>query len=288
MRYKICAVIIVYNPKLTTLNNLINSIINFVDNVVICNNSDYPLNLASINSEFVELNFNENLGLGEAQNRGIEFAFENFDSEYILNLDQDSLFIEQLVSEMFIDIVNFNSSELNVGLVGPSVLNTSENTVEKPLFTKGERFNNSSYFSVPCTLSSGSIIWRKAFQRVNGHSPKLFIDYVDFDFCWRLRQNGFEVLVNRNIHMPHQLGNGKKNFCSFPITIHQPFRNYYQNRNFIYLLSKKYVPFRWKITKGIKLFLRNFIYLFITKDYFVRYKYTLLGIRDGFKMIKSE
>nr|MBO8918834.1 hypothetical protein [Proteus mirabilis] len=38
----------------------------------------------------------------------------------------------------------------------------------------------------------------------------LFIDSVDWEYCWRLKSLGFVTIRVNNILLGHQVGNGKK------------------------------------------------------------------------------
>jgi len=34
----------------------------------------------------------------------------------------------------------------------------------------------------------------------------LFIDWVDFEWCWRARKKGYKIIGNANVVITHQLG----------------------------------------------------------------------------------
>ena len=60
-----------------------------------------------------------------------------------------------------------------------------------------------------------------------------------------------------------------------------PYRHYYTFRNTIYLLNKKHVPKKWILRNLIKQIMYFFIYPILNGQIRLRYKFMLLGIKDG-------
>ena len=91
-------------------------------------------------------------------------------------------------------------------------------------------------------LSSGSLINVKAYDAVGGFLEKLFIDEVDFEFCWHIRSLGYHIYQLNNVVMQHQLGDTKeyKLFGRhlFYVMNEKPIRHYYMQRNQLYVRNQ--------------------------------------------------
>ena len=90
-------------------------------------------------------------------------------------------------------------------------------------------------------MTSGNVINLDAFKAVGGFSDEYFIDCVDFDFCAKLRQCGYQILRLNKIKLNHSLGKYKKKvifgkaYTSFE---HSALRRYYIVRNRLYFCNK--------------------------------------------------
>ena len=97
---EVIAIVIAYNIKKNLLSENIFSYINFVDKVLVVDNSDKPTDLSNINKtnkiEYISLN--GNFGIAKALNVGLEYAFK-YKYKYALTMDQDSKFSNNLIEE---------------------------------------------------------------------------------------------------------------------------------------------------------------------------------------------
>jgi len=280
---KISAVIVIYNPQIDLLNTIVVSICDFVHSVVICNNSLFSIELSNKFPNVTILNFNKNLGIAEAQNIGYEFAIREFSSEYILNLDQDSILSESFLNSYFTSFEFILTKFKKVGVFGPLIVDSKSKIHDTATISKGTNLGN-NIFEVPLIINSGSLISVNAYKLVSGFSNKLFIDYVDFDICWRIKNSGYNILLDKNSILFHSIGNNIVNLYLFQFPIHNPLRNYFQFRNYFYLIFKKYVPFKWKFINGVRLFF-YFIFFWLTlQQPFKRTYYIFFGLLDFISM----
>lgn len=278
---KIGCIIVLYNPNLPMLLDILKVICKQVTTVCIVDNSTEITKLPLF--EYNNLIYKENgknLGIASAQNIGLNF-FKDYD--YILFLDQDSIPSENLVSDLLVKYQFLIKKNINVGAVGPRPFNRSENKKYEGALNKGKSvFHNIT--EVGELISSSSLIAMKNFKEVGFLEDGLFIDAVDHEWCWRAKALGnYRFFIIENILLSHQLGEGDKNLLGISIHIPAPIRTYYQFRNYLKLLNRNYVPFYWKFSNGIKYFLKYFYYqIFIDNGNMYR-KYMNKGIRDGFK-----
>lgn len=79
------------------------------------------------------------------------------------------------------------------------------------------------------------------YEQAGPFRDDFFIDYVDTEYCLRVKRRGFHIIVACNAHLQHKLGNQKK-FKVGPLemrpTFHSPVRWYYISRNRIPMIRE--------------------------------------------------
>lgn len=278
---KIYSILVAYNPQGDELSLAVDRLKTQTDIVIVCNNSDYDV---EFDDEKVKVfNFRDNLGIAKAQSIGMQWAFEN-GADFILQMDQDSIPSEDLVQKLLLCYTELTNKGYKVGLVGSQDFDNDTKILSKPVIDKSENIKETNYYIVPDILSSGSLIPKNIYELIGGMDDDLFIDIVDFEYCWRIRDSSYLVIKNREALLGHKLGVGNvKLFGIFVINIGAPFRHYYQYRNILMILKRKYVPVYWKISQLVKLVIKLFFYPLGLSDGNERRKYMLLGIKDFFK-----
>lgn len=223
---KYSGVVILYNPEMDIINN-IQTYINDIDILYAVDNSDY-INEAVVKKlkciKKVEyINNNGNQGIAHAMNVAIKKAMK-MGYDWILTMDQDSQASEGMVS-----ILKNYIEEINTDDVG--ILSAYQKLEE----------NNNSYFlrtieQVLVAMTSGNLLNINAYRKVGKFREKLFIDFVDYEYCLRLSANGYRVLMNYNAILNHKFGNVKI-IDGVVINSHNSERLYYYVRNWGYISS---------------------------------------------------
>jgi rhamnosyltransferase len=276
---KIHSVLIAYNPDSKELNQAIERLKSQTDIVVVCNNSDNDINFKD---EQVKLfNFGENLGIAKAQSIGMKWAFEN-GADFILQMDQDSIPDENLVSNLLSCYLELEKKGYKIGLVGPQDFDKDTKELNKARLKKGKYIEDTNFVSLEQTLSSGSLIPKDVYLVVSGMEDDLFIDAVDSEYCWRIRKNGFLVIKNNDALLAHKLGDGKQKILGFlSVGVPSPIRHYYQVRNTLLLFRRDYVPNYWKYSGIVKILFKLIVYPLTLNRGYERFKYISKGIKDG-------
>lgn len=280
---KIICVLVTYNPDLQLLYSVINAIYSQVDTIWISDNStDNALNPSQFetSSKILYKKMPGNIGIAAAQNYGIKYALENgFD--YLYFLDQDSLSPTGIIKELLSQYVKLISKNINVGAVGPRPFNRKEGKEYRGSVKKGYKIDD-EITEVTEIISSASFIAVSTFKKVGLMDERLFIDGVDHEWCWRATaKTGARFFIAETVNLSHQLGEGDHFFLYRKVAIPTPFRTYYQFRNYFVLLRRKYVPLYWKVSNGIKYFVKYFyfpLFIFPRNQYF---KNINRGIHDG-------
>ncbi|ENM1057402.1 glycosyltransferase family 2 protein [Enterobacter hormaechei] len=282
MKAKIFSIITTFNPEFSQLEDLIKILLKQTEMVIICNNSESNEGFERF-QEYPNIhliNFGENLGIAKAQSVGMEWAFNN-GAEFILQMDQDSTPHKDMVKQLMQCYLDMSNEGLNPGLIGVQDYDRFTGEVNKARVKKGTPINE-NYYDVDSTLSSGSLIPKKAWITVGGMRDDLFIDAVDHEYCWRLRHAGYKIIRNKNALLAHRLGDGRFKIMNFiSVGMPSPFRHYYATRNIFLLMKEKHVPLFWKISSIVKLAGKVVFYpIFLPKGK-DRLSFFIKGIRDG-------
>ena len=169
-----------------------------------------------------------NQGIARALNRGAELAIAaGFD--YLLTMDQDSTATPGMVETLCSCLDAFGRD--SVGIVSPRHQLGDESVPESGEFSELE-----------ATMTSGNLLNLAAYRVAGPFRDDYFIDYVDHEYCLRLRQHGYRVIMANKAVLRHRLGDmtwhrllGK----TIKVGNHPPLRRYYSYRN-RFLLHKQY------------------------------------------------
>lgn len=275
---KIFSILVAYNPNLEELNQAVERLKKQTNIVVVCNNSNYDVNFKD--EKVKVFNFGENLGIAKAQSIGMKWAFEN-GADFILQMDQDSIPSDDFVVKLLNCYELLSEKGYNVGLVGSQDYDKDTMDLSKPKINRGVYLENESYIQINQVISSGSLIPIETYNTVGGMDDDLFIDAVDFEYCWRVVNNGFIIIKNVDSLIAHKLGNGISSLFFIKYISPSPIRHYYQFRNLLLLFRKSYVPFYWKISTLIKCLLSLIFLPFLFEQKNSRFRYMIKGISDG-------
>ena len=282
---KIYSVLVAYNSTKKELSGVVKVLLKQTGFLVICNNS--KTDLIYSHPKIKVLNFGDNLGIAKAQSLGMECAFSS-GADFVLQMDQDSLPDQNMVEFLYESYLELVVANYNIGLICPlsydrdtKKFNSAKFNKSSSQKTKLEKDFNDVVF-VGLALSSGSLIPRKSFQAIGGMMNELFIDLVDFEYCWRLQANGFLIARNNKARIAHKIGEGRRSIMKiFDIAVPAPIRHYYVFRNVLYLFNRSYVPMNWKLRSILKMTFKILLYPLILNNGTQRFKFMLLGIKDG-------
>lgn len=276
MSDKIAACVVLYNPDFDVLSN-ISSYYKAVNYFVVIDNSE-TLNIAlkeKLCSSFpgvIYMFLNRNTGIASALNVACTMAIE-VGCKWILTMDQDSSFLQQEVLLMIKGIPGAKQTCQNIGIISPF------HVLHKHSFIEAA----SRYSVKNIVMTSGNLLNLEAYTITGAFEEKLFMDYVDYEYCLRLRKNRYKIIQDNHVHLKHSLGDFKiKKIFSQKIGVsnHSALRRYYMTRNslyvgFKYLRAEK--KFFLNMLKNI-LFWDPFIILTYEKDKLTKLKSIYKGI----------
>jgi rhamnosyltransferase len=150
--------------------------------------------------------------------------------EWLLTFDQDSLIEDGYVDGI---MASATLADPKVAIVAPRVVETASGaTVQGPAQDGRPR-------EVARVISSGALCRVAALNAIGGFREDLFIDYVDYDLCLRLRAAGWKVVIEPKAVLHHTIGaqTSHRLLGILPVETsnHSADRQYYKYRNYLLL-----------------------------------------------------
>ncbi len=234
----LCAVVVLFRPEPEVSENL-RALVRECGHVVVADNgcpAEFRLHLEAIPG--VEwLAMGGNVGVATALNRCLARA-DARGFKWVITFDQDSMPEPGLADELLATARRIERS----GVVGPCIFDPALRRAHTwlrpnaaiPVFFQRTASGGRDIDEVTMVITSGALTSVAAWRAVGGFDETLFIDFVDTDFCLRLRRAGWRVSVSGAARLAHKLGRRERRRAlgvSFHPTHHVPVRHYYICRN---------------------------------------------------------
>lgn len=247
--------------------------------IIVDNTPNQDLKLQEKNIFYIPL-YN-NYGIAEAQNKGINFAIQQKCS-HIIFFDQDSSVGNTFIKDIFDEYNRINLIYPNLFLLGPTTCNGRTREEYKSTIHPDHQ---TEYDFIPRReiISSGSCVSTEKIKQVGLLDSKLFIDFVDFEWCWRANAKKYISGITPHVKLTHFIGQTEYKILNQLVIISSPIRYFYQTRNYLWLLKRSYVPIQWKINNGIKRIIHILSFPFKTPTWKQIYKNIYKGFLAGIK-----
>lgn len=229
---KFAGVVVLYNPDSKIIDN-IESYLKYLDKLYIVDNSAECCNCLKniredLNSYQIEyIWMGENVGIAKAINVAAQRALQE-KYEWLLTMDQDSSFKTNILN-IYSEFILKNRRD-DVAILSPLYL-----TDRKCDIAKGK------YESVYWTMQSANLVNLNIYSEVGGFNESYFIDCVDYEYCLRVKKNGYaivrcnEAILNHNPAITREICIFRK---KYKYGYASPIRIYYQVRNALYMFRK--------------------------------------------------
>jgi rhamnosyltransferase len=235
---KIAAVVVLYFPDDDVYKNIL-SYLDQVELVFLVDNSDEPaidlIEKFSANRRVISIVNGCNLGIAAALNIGAEEAI-NRGCDLLLTMDQDSTAspgMVEILKDCFV-----SQEDKSLAIVSPFHLISVTDPPNTSL---------PSCTEMDTVWTSGNLLSLSAYQDVGPFDEDLFIDFVDHEYCLRLRRNGYRVIQSNVTILHHNIGNNLRKIkvasMSLVVSNHSPLRRYYITRNRFWV-TRKYREFK--------------------------------------------
>ena len=229
----IIAVYVTYNPNIPLLERAIESLIEQVDYAIVVDNSPQSTLELRNDKVFIEA-LENNIGIAAAQNIGIRKAIA-LGAEYVVLSDQDTVYPDYYVALMLPVFKQFSKSCVAV----PKFLDSKKKGVDgffaiNPVIFQ-QFIPSSGKHEIFQAIASGKVIKTSLLNKIGLMNEDLYIDWVDFEWCWRARSKGFQIIGNADVVIQHQLGDMSKDLGFREVNLRSAIRHYYITRNAFYL-----------------------------------------------------
>lgn len=290
---RVFAIVVLYNPDLPTLIELLDSVKHQVSHIVIADNSTQITikdEIANILNDFsgmsTYIDLKDNVGIAIAQNKAIELAITK-NATHLLLLDQDSYLPDSIVAGLSAAYETLEAQGHHIACVAPSFIDKKINKIAPVVYYKGlirKRViptGEEAYIIADHVISSGSLIAVKAWLKIGELQENLFIDYVDTEWCLRAKKLGYLTFVIPKLTLIHDIGDGYAKVGTRNVVLHSDFRNYYMIRNSIYLILYSRLQYNFRILELLKIPFYLILYTFYSKEKTKTLKIMILAIKDG-------
>ena len=280
------ALITVYYPSESVISN-VSAIAKQVDVLYICDNSPTEnrkmFTSAELSNKIKYVFFGENLGLSGAFNRILKSKEYNFsDEDYIFFFDQDTFISGGHIENMINEYEALEKDGIDIGNIGPTFFNTSNNVVETPRLKKDITEDT---WEVNGIITSSMLCKYKKLKEVGFWNERVFLDMADWELSWRLMAKKHKCLMTKKVVFRHSIGIGEKKVGPLHLRVGHTYREYYQMRECLYLLFKKYTPFIYRVRFLAMIFIRSPLHLIFLKDRKRRIRFIFKGLGDYFRKV---
>lgn len=229
------AAIVTYNPVIDRFRENISRLSEQISYIVVVDNgSDNIRDIEKIVSSFdaVCLKNKKNLGISQALAQIMAYGNSN-NFDWVLTLDQDSVIMPGLVKAY--EKAALCDKNRDVAMFTCLIKDRNFIDVQKET-------QNDLYEDVELCITSAAYTNVKKYFAAGGYDVFFFIDCVDFDMCYSLREKGFRICRVNFTGLLHEVGHGenKKLLGREIVVYHQnTIRIYYLARNTV-LMSRKH------------------------------------------------
>lgn len=217
----------------------------------------------------------QNLGLARAQARG---------ATHVLLMDHDSVPATDMVPRL-LDALHRHA---DAAAVGPCYDDQRLAGPPSPFFiVRRGRIrwlpceDSDRVWEVDHVIASGCLIPVPVLRRIGGMREDFFIDWVDVEWCWRAREHGLRIYGACGARLQHRLGDQVIRLLGRDISLHPPWRHYYQARNWVLLLRCRRAPLGAKLNYSYHQARRFLLFCLLVPGRFAYLRMWLKGLRDG-------
>ena len=237
--------IVTYQPDIVRLQENLKAAAQGTPLIIVDNGSKNITDIRTLTDGMILIENSSNLGIATALNQLCHKA-QALGYEWLVTLDQDSV-IQPGMLEAFSHYTDLS----NVAIICPRI--------EDRHLGRQHTQQTSGTEYVAHAITAGNMVRLKAWEAVGGFTEALFIDGVDFDFCLKLREGGWQILRDNNVCLCQEMGHGRRISLPFhhqmSVLNHSPQRLYYIARNYLWIGRQHRQRLHWTIEVAKRLFI---------------------------------
>ena len=240
--------IVTYQPDIARLQENLKTAVGNLQKgaiLIVDNGSENIGDIRAIAADAILIENPQNLGVATALNQLCRKA-QALGCEWLVTLDQDSV-IQSGMVEAFSHYTDLS----DVAIICPRI--------EDRHLGRQHTQSTSGTEYVTHAITAGNMVRLKAWETVGGYTEELFIDGVDFDFCLKLREGGWQILRDNSVCLYQEMGHGRKITLPFhhqmSVLNHSPQRLYYIARNYLWIGRQHHQRLHWTIEVAKRMFI---------------------------------
>lgn len=283
---RVISLITWYNPSKSSFDNMLR-IVSQSDMVFICDNSadSHKYAISGI-EKCCYIHHGENMGISLAFNTVLKDSCYGWQpDDFIIFFDQDSVIDKLHIQKLVQEYINISKQGISVGCIGPIYYDINE---KKNKIPKNRKYINENSFICANIITSSMLCRYDTIEKIGFFNEHIFLDLADWDLCWRLKYIGKNVCMTGVSILKHSVGNGVYKIGLLKLHVGNAFREYYQIRDSLKLILKKYVPMKYKALFMLMVFIRTPLHVLFLPNGKQRLFYVLKGIIDYLKNIDGE
>jgi len=279
----VCAVITTFHPQMSSVENIA-KVRGQVEGLVVVDNGSSASSLASLRAAMREMDFTliengANLGIAAALNIGARWA-ESRAFDCVVFFDQDSTAAPGFIGALRLTYDSHPRRE-EIAIVVPRYLDREGGEVFIPRYTG----HDGGPLEV---MTSGSFIPISIFKSCGGFREDFFIDQVDHEFGFRVREYGFIVVVSEKAVLLHGPGSPRDHsfmgLMRFRASHHNAMRRYYMTRNGIVMIRRYWNIYpAWSRSAAKSLLILPVLVLLAEAQKWKKLRNILLGTVDALR-----
>lgn len=284
-RHKIFAVVVTFYPDESVIENVRNTLQYYPFVVVVDNTGlEQSKRLLSglLETERVEVvNNSNNVGIAEALNHGAEKAFD-LGATWVSTFDQDSWLAVDYLS-MIESYLQRHSNKERSHIFGCEYIDPlNVDVIKESVDCTGNCFEPADE-----VITSGMTFSLKTWFQLNGFDSRLFIDFVDHDFCAKANVANVNCLITRFPVLVHSLGNQSYHrllWKGIYTSNHSSLRRYYMARNTVEYVRRYLVRLPRRALFHCRQLLRDHVVILLfEKNKMEKISAQFKGVVDGFR-----
>lgn len=230
---EIASGIVLYNPEIERLRQNLDAVSSQVSEIFLVDNaSENITEIEALLTDYPKCRLiknTKNSGIARGLNQ-IMASARQVGYRWVLTLDDDSICDSDLVARL-----SLYTSLDKAGIICPlAVDDRIESVKTNPL--------QREYMEVRDCITAGSLTNVSVWSETGGFDEKMFIDFVDIEYCTRIREYGYKIWRISGTYVHQRYGNIKGSFQlfgkKFYLFDYSPVRVYYSVRNQIYFMKK--------------------------------------------------
>ena len=213
----VAAIVVIYHPQMKEVWNNVRTFAYAVDKVLIWRNSpEEVVTPSDLDDKVMFVGNCKNEYMAKPLNFALEWCADN-GYDFLLTMDQDSKWEN---AGLFIDRAT-GLAEEDVALYAP--------------YTVGQYEKPDQDYDAESVITSGSLVNVAVAKRLGGFREDYKIYWVDGEFCYWARKNGYRIRVLHDCALIQQFGKQTKTLFGFSTSNYSPHIYYLLIRNMLWM-----------------------------------------------------